>query len=367
MPPNRPLALISTRESLLIGYSPSISSRMSTPCGADVEADDAADVDAVHLHRVALADAGRVGHAGADDVAAPEQRGVGHHAERDDDRGEPGDDEQAHPDLAVLAAGRRRRRKRLVGAHGSSSVSSSDCPRSTSCSAASAAAWRSAKARTTVSRAGAERRGRPDEAQLAVGEQGHPVGDLQGLLDVVRHDDRRDVAALADLQDQARDGGGVDRVEPRDRLVVEQDLGPAHDGAREPHALAHAARQLRRQLVQHERGVEVHVLERLAHLAQDLGRAGAPRLSVAQAGADVLEHVHRVEERRVLEHVAHLAADLGERVAPRLVHGHAVDPDVAPVGHQQAVRGLEQHALAGARGTHDRERLARLDREVRPR
>ena len=31
MPPKSPLALISTRESLLIGYSPSISSRMSTP------------------------------------------------------------------------------------------------------------------------------------------------------------------------------------------------------------------------------------------------------------------------------------------------------------------------------------------------
>jgi hypothetical protein len=46
---------------------------------------------------------------------------------------------------------------------------------------------------------------RADEAQLAVGQQGHPVGDLQGLLDVVRDHDRRDGRALADLEDQARD------------------------------------------------------------------------------------------------------------------------------------------------------------------
>ena len=62
-------------------------------------------------------------------------------------------------------------------------------------------------------------------------------------------------------------GRGVDGVEPGDRLVVEQDLGAADDGAGQAHALAHPARELGRELPQDDGGVEVHVLERVADLA----------------------------------------------------------------------------------------------------
>ncbi len=80
----------------------------------------------------------------------------------------------------------------------------------------------------------------------------------------------------------------------------------------------------------------------------------------------VLEDVHRVEEGRVLEDVAHLAPDRGQGRAVGPVHRHPVDLHVSVVRHQEPVRGLEEDALAGARGPDDGERLAGLHGEAHP-
>ena len=167
-------------------------------------------------------------------------------------------------------------------------------------------------------------------------QQGHPVGDVEGPHDVVSDHDGGHAGLLRDLHDQLVHGGRVHGIEAGHRLVVEHDLGPAHDGPRQAHPLLHAPRQLRGELGQHVGRIQVHVLQRLAHPPQDLLLGQALELVVAQALADVFVDVHGVEERGVLEDVADLPADALER-RPRGVHHRlAVDEHVAPVGHDQA-------------------------------
>ena len=230
-------------------------------------------------------------------------------ASRIDGRGDSRDDEEAHPGLAVLArgtgaaaAGASRCSRLLLD---SSSVSFSTIAR-----AASAAARRSAKARTTGSSLARNSAGVPTKRSLPWVSRAtrSEISSACSMSWVTTMDVTWVRSRISRMRREI--GGGVDGVEAGDRLVVEQDLGPAHDGAGQAHALAHAARELGGELLQDEGGVEVHVLERVADLAQHLGRARPPRLAVGQADHDVLEDVHRVEERRVLEDVAHLAPDL---------------------------------------------------------
>jgi hypothetical protein len=109
--------------------------------------------------------------------------------------------------------------------------------------------------------------------------------------------------------DQRVDHVGVHRVEPRRRLVVQQIRRLPGDRARDADALAHPPRQLGRHLLRHL-GLQIHEPQALLH---PIGaeRQVAVLLVVGDAEADVLEHVHRVEQRPVLEHVADVGAQLG--------------------------------------------------------
>ena len=99
------------------------------------------------------------------------------------------------------------------------------------------------------------------------------------------------------LLDQVAQQRRAHRVEPRVGLVEDHDVGFHHERAREPRALAHPARELRGQVVHRVR--EPHVAEAFGHFVGDLRLGGVGVL--AQGKGDVVEHVHRSEQRSVLE------------------------------------------------------------------
>src|SRR5947207_3009903 len=150
---------------------------------------------------------------------------------------------------------------------------------------------------------------RADGADLRLPQERHAVRHPERAAHVVRDHHARHPQLVPQPLDQAVDHVGVDGIEPRGRLVVQEILGLARDGPRDPHALFHAARQLRRQLGRYLRR-QVHEPEAFQYpvLAEFL--VVITRL-VGDAEPDVLGHAHRVEQRAVLEDVAGLAPQAG--------------------------------------------------------
>ena len=106
------------------------------------------------------------------------------------------------------------------------------------------------------------------------------------------------------MLDEPQDEAERDRIEPDERLVVEQNLGIHDDGARQRHAPRHAAGELRR----HERrgAAQADCLQLGEHQPADqrLGQVGV----LAHRERDVLEDVQVGEQRAVLEQHAHAPA-----------------------------------------------------------
>src|SRR5881392_2476571 len=88
---------------------------------------------------------------------------------------------------------------------------------------------------------------RADGADLRLPQQRHPVRHAERAPHVVRHHHARYPQLVPQSLDQPVDHVGVDGIEPRGRLIVQEILGLARDGPRDPHAFFHPARQLRRQ------------------------------------------------------------------------------------------------------------------------
>jgi hypothetical protein len=64
-------------------------------------------------------------------------------------------------------------------------------------------------------------------------------------VNIVRHDDTGQSKRIIEAADQAQYDAHGDRVKAHERLVVDQDFRIHDDRARQRHAPAHAARQLR--------------------------------------------------------------------------------------------------------------------------
>ena len=93
---------------------------------------------------------------------------------------------------------------------------------------------------------------------------------------------------------------------------------------------------------------------RLGLLQDDLADLLLALLGVlAEREGDVVEQVHRPEQRAVLEEHAELAADAVEVLLAHADDLLAVDPDLTGVGAQQPDDVLQQHRLAGARRAQD--------------
>src|SRR2546425_1395564 len=199
-------------------------------------------------------------------------------------------------------------------------------------------------------------------ADLRLPQQRDAVGDAERPAHVVRHHHAGDADLLLQSLDQPVDHVGVYGVEPRRRLVVQEVLGLASDGAGDADPLAHPPRQLRRELLRHLGG-EVDEAQALPHPIGAIPVVVVARL-VGDAEADVLVHAHGVEQRPGLEHVSDVGAQLRQLLALEQRHVQPVHDHVARVGLDEADDVLEQHALAHAGGAEQRHRLAVVHPEV---
>jgi hypothetical protein len=186
------------------------------------------------------------------------------------------------------------------------------------------------------------------------------LGHAARAHDVVGDDHVGAAVLLVDLLDELAQEGGAHRVQARVRLVEEHDVGVEHEGAREARTLAHPARQL------------------VGHLVAGVGEAdlGEPAMDdlhdlvlalvgvLAQRKGDVVQEVHRAEERAILEQDAELLAHLEQLVVGHVRDRLAVDEDVALIGIQQADHVLDAHRLPGARGPEDHRDLPLGDAHV---
>ena len=109
-------------------------------------------------------------------------------------------------------------------------------------------------------------------------------------------------------EDEVVDPRGVDRVEARRRLVVEDDLRVEGERAREADALLHSAGEVRGAHVL-DPG-QTDELERLRDARLDLVLAHRLPVLLAEAVGDVLADGERVEEGGALEQVGDAAADV---------------------------------------------------------
>ena len=136
-----------------------------------------------------------------------------------------------------------------------------------------------------------------DLLQLAGAQHGDPVAERERLDLVVRDVEHRPADALVQrLQLGARRRPQL-RVEVRERLVQEEHVRPAREGARERDALALAAREPEGLAV--EEGLAAREPRRLGDALGHLAPAHPPR---GEAEADVRGDVEVREERVVLEH-----------------------------------------------------------------
>ena len=171
--------------------------------------------------------------------------------------------------------------------------------------------------------------GRADLLDLALAHDDDAVGDLEGLLLVVRHEHAGDVDLVVQAAEplaQLLAHLGVERAE---RLVEQQHLRLGRERARERDALALAARELRRHRVLV--ALELHQAQQLH--ARGRGSRPSGRLRTRRPKRDVVEHRHVPEERVVLEHEADVA--LADRRAGDVL---LLVEDRAAVGRPRARR-----------------------------
>ena len=154
-------------------------------------------------------------------------------------------------------------------------------------------------------------RRRVELLQHALLEDGHAMGQRHGLDLVMRDIDRRGAERRLHVLQLGAHVAAQLGIEVGERLVHEEDRGPAHHGAGKRHALTLAARKLARITVQQL--VDLHLGGGIADGRLLLGLRNLPHL---QRKADVLRHRLVRIERIGLEHhrdVAVLRQDIASR------------------------------------------------------
>ena len=181
-----------------------------------------------------------------------------------------------------------------------------------------------------------------------------PIGQRHGLDLVVGDVDGRGAHLLVHLLDLGAHLHPELGVEVRQRLVEQEHLGIAHDGAAHGDALALAAGELLGLAVEQLRDVED--AGRLVDALLDLGLGKALE---PQPERHVLEHGHVRVERVVLEHHGDVAV-----FRRHVVDDVAADEDLA-VGDVLETRDhAQRRRLAAARWPHQHHELVVGDVEV---
>ena len=149
------------------------------------------------------------------------------------------------------------------------------------------------------------------------------------------------------------------RIQRRGRFVKQQQWRVAQDGARNGDALALAARQCHAALAERRLETGGQPADEFGGMreicgALDLGIAG-----LGPAEADVVAGGSR-EHHRILRHQGDMRAN---QFRIGRFDRHAVERNHASRGVVEAQQQMKQCALAGARGTDDRDLFARTHRE----
>ncbi len=195
--------------------------------------------------------------------------------------------------------------------------------------------------------------------QLAVAQEDHAIGGRRGGGVVGDHDDRV-ALLLVELAEDAQHLAARLRVEVAGRLVGEHELGREKQGAGDRDPLLLAAGELGGEMVDavaQPDPVEQHACAlahgRVAPLGDDRGQG------------HVLLRGERREQVEELEDEADVvAAQLGQLLVVEPLVVAAGDGD-RPGGRRfERPDDVQQGALPGARRSHDRDHLARLDHEV---
>ena len=185
------------------------------------------------------------------------------------------------------------------------------------------------------------------------GHDADPVTEGQCLLLVVGHEQRRGAHHDLDPSDLLPQQAPHPRIQCRQRLVEEQDLGADGEGAREGDALLLPTRKL----VWVVRCVTAQSdeVEQLVDASLALRRVDA---SETQAVGHVVPRGHVREEAVGLEDDAHVPAVGGHAGDVAAVHHHAARIRLVEPGQRSECGGL-----AAPRRPQERHQLARLDLE----
>src|SRR5262249_8131279 len=186
------------------------------------------------------------------------------------------------------------------------------------------------------------------------------VGDGAGQAQIVGDDHLGAPAHRADASDQRADLLGEDGVQVGGGLVVEDQLGIDGEGAGDRGALAHPARDLRRQLALDV--AELHLLEHAADGGGDVRRD--PLMVLAEPQRDVLPDRERPEQGGALEHHRDAEGLLPRGQRQVALEREVADDDASGVGPLEADDLAEQDRFALAALADDRQQLARSHREV---
>jgi hypothetical protein len=201
---------------------------------------------------------------------------------------------------------------------------------------------------------------RPDSGAL-VDESRDPVGDRVQAIDVMRHQEDGKPHAALQIGDEPVEIGGGDRVEAGGRLVEEEQGGVERQGARQPGALAHAARQFGGKFL---RRIGRQADHRDLH-GGDLVQQGDRQVEMlAQRHLNVLRDGQRAEQRAVLEEDSECRLEPMQRpgVERRRILAEYLDP--ARAGPDEPDDGAQQDRFSGARGAHHAHHLAAPHLEV---
>src|SRR5262245_54440207 len=198
--------------------------------------------------------------------------------------------------------------------------------------------------------------GRADRQDLPIVHQGNAVGDPKGQITVVRNHDGGDANPAVQLQDFLTHGHGDHRIELAGRFIIEDQLRFDHQGARDGHALFHAAGKV----------AWITVLLPLQPddfelFLDDPGDfIGRLELMLGQVEANVFTDGQRIEQGAGLKDHGHavFVHDAGR------LDGFAFDEDFAVVGRFQSDEVFEQYAFATAARTHDDKDFPPLHLEV---
>ncbi len=185
-------------------------------------------------------------------------------------------------------------------------------------------------------------------------EEAHDAAGLPGLRLVVGH--HHDGAALLSVEavEQLHDLDAHLGIQVAGRLVGEEDLRVARDGAGDGHALALAAGELRREVARAVR--EAHLLQ---HGLGPLPALRGGDLAVEQGQLHVVQHVQGTDQVEALEDEAQPPVpEGGQLLVAHARRVHPVDLDRAGGGQVQQAHEVQQGGLPATGGAHDAEELA---------